>query len=82
VFVGEALAAQLLNLKAAWNYPAFFDYADRWMRESDAQAVADIQTQSGFNYSQSWERQQQTASFLQGLVPEYDFVDSMWTAYR
>jgi hypothetical protein len=52
------------------------------MNEDDTQAVADIKTQSGFDYSASWERQKQTAVFLQGRVAEYTFVDDMWTAYR
>jgi hypothetical protein len=82
VWIGEALAARLLKLDGMWNYPAFFDYADRWMTEDDTQAVADINTQSGFDYSASWERQKQTAVFLQGRVPEYTFVDDMWAAYR
>jgi hypothetical protein len=82
VWIGEALAARLLKLDAMWSYPAFFDYADRWMNEDDTQAVADIKTQSGFDYSASWERQKQTAVFLQGRVAEYTFVDDMWTAYR
>ena len=37
-------------------HPAFFDYADRWMTEDDTQAVAAIKAQSGFDYSQDWER--------------------------
>ncbi|MEO6594956.1 MAG: hypothetical protein ABIP94_09420, partial [Planctomycetota bacterium] len=31
-WVGEALAARLLGLQAAWNHPAFFDFMDRYMR--------------------------------------------------
>lgn len=31
---GEALAAQLMGAKAIWNHPAFFDYEDRWMKET------------------------------------------------
>jgi hypothetical protein len=52
------------------------------MTEDDTQAVADIKTQSGFDYSSSWERQGQTASWLQGEFPQYSFVDDMWKAYR
>jgi hypothetical protein len=82
VWVGEALAARLLGLHDVWNYPAFFDYADRWMTEDDTQSVAAIKAQSGFDYSASWERQKQTAAYLQGRVPEYTFVDDMWGKYR
>jgi hypothetical protein len=52
------------------------------MTEDDTQAVADIKSQSGFDYSSSWERQGQTASWLQGEFPQYSFIDDMWKAYR
>jgi hypothetical protein len=81
-WVGEALAARLLGAQDNWNHPAFFDYVDRWMTEDDTQAVADIKTQSGFDYSADWERQGQTAAWLQGEFPQYSFVDDMWKAYR
>jgi hypothetical protein len=82
VFVGEALAMRLLGGQAAWNSPAFFDYVDRWMTEDDTQAVATILSQSGFDYSSSWDRQKQTAGYFQGGFPQYTFVDDMWRAYR
>jgi hypothetical protein len=82
VFVGEALAARLLNLQASWNYPAFFDYADRWMNEDDTQAVATIKMQSGFDYSADWDRQRQTATYLQGRTDQPTFIDDMWKTYR
>jgi hypothetical protein len=81
-WVGEALAARMLGALTTWNHSAFFDYVDRWMTEDDTQAVADIKTQSGFDYSSSWERQGQTASWLQGEFPQYSFIDDMWKAYR
>jgi hypothetical protein len=81
-FVGEALAARLLGLQSMWNYPAFFDYVDRWMTEDDTQAVAQVRSQTGFDYSVSWDRQRQTAVFLQGRVPQYTFIDDMWNRYR
>jgi hypothetical protein len=81
-WVGEALAVRLLGAQDTWNHPAFFDYVDRWMTEDDTQAVADIKTQSGFDYSADWERQGQTAAWLQGEFPQYSFVDDMWKAYR
>jgi hypothetical protein len=81
-FVGEALAARILNLKTTWNYPAFFDYVDRWMTEDDTAAVAAIKTQSGFNYSGDWQAQRQTRNFLAGRVGQPSFIDDMWATYR
>jgi len=81
-WVGEALAIHLMHAENVWNYPAFFDYVDRWMTEDDAQAVADIKAQTGFDYSADWERQGQTRYWLQGEFPQYTFIDDMWKAYR
>ena len=81
-WVGEALAIRLLNAESVWNYPAFFDYVDRWMMEDDSQAVAEIKAQTGFDYSANWERQGQTRYWLQGEFPQYTFIDDMWNAYR
>ena len=81
-WVGEALAIHILNAEKVWNYPAFFDYVDRWMSEDDTQAVTEIKAQTGFDYSANWERQGQTRYWLQGEFPQYTFVDDMWSAYR
>ncbi|HUI74481.1 MAG TPA: Ig-like domain-containing protein [Candidatus Acidoferrum sp.] len=81
-WVGEALAIHILHAESVWNHQAFFDYVDRWMNEDDAQAVAEIKAQTGFDYSADWERQGQTRYWLQGEVPQYTFIDDMWTAYR
>jgi len=81
-WVGEALAIHLLNAESVWNYPAFFDYADRWMTEDDSQAIAEIKAQTGFDYSANWDRQGQTRYWLQGEFPQYTFIDDMWSAYR
>jgi hypothetical protein len=81
-WVGEGLAARLLGMVTLWNHPAFFDYVDRWMTEDDTQAVADILSQSGFDYSADWERQGQTRYWLQGEFPQASFVDDMWRVYR
>jgi hypothetical protein len=81
-WVGEALAIRILKAQNVWNYPAFFDYVDRWMMEDDTQAVAEIKAQTGFDYSANWERQGQTRFWLQGEFPQYSFIDDMWTAYR
>ncbi len=81
-WVGEALAAYLVNGKSTWNYPAFFDYVNRWMTEDDTQAVAEIKAQSGYDYSASWERQGQTQYWLDGEVSQPTFIDDMWHAYH
>jgi hypothetical protein len=81
-WVGEALSIRLLNATDVWGHQAFFDYVDRWMTEDDTQAVADILSQSGYDYSSDWERQGQTRYWLQGEVPQASFVDDMWKAYR
>jgi hypothetical protein len=81
-WVGEALAIHILKAEGVWNYPAFFDYVDRWMTEDDTQAVAEIKAQTGFDYSANWERQRQTRYWLEGEFPQYTFIDDMWTAYR
>jgi hypothetical protein len=81
-WVGEALTIHIMHAENVWNYPAFFDYVDRWMTEDDAQAVAEIKAQSGFDYTANWERQGQTRYWLQGEFPQYTFIDDMWAAYR
>jgi hypothetical protein len=81
-WVGEGLAIHILHAENVWNYPAFFDYVDRWMNEDDTQAVAEIKAQSGFDYSADWDRQGQTRLFLQAEFPQYTFIDDMWRAYR
>jgi hypothetical protein len=81
-WVGEALTIHLMHAENVWNYPAFFDYVDRWMEEDDTQAVAEIKAQTGFDYSANWERQGQTRYWLQGEFPQYTFIDDMWAAYR
>ncbi|MEI6067582.1 MAG: hypothetical protein WCQ50_19090 [Spirochaetota bacterium] len=81
-WVGEALSARLLHVESAWNYPAFFDYVNRWMTEDDTQAVSAIKAQSGFDYSENWKRQRQTKYFLQGRISQPSFIDDMWTSYR
>jgi hypothetical protein len=81
-WVGEALAFHILRAENVWNYPAFFDYVDRWMTEDDTQAVAQIKSQSNYDYSANWERQKQTQYWLQGEAQDPSFIDDMWAAYR
>lgn len=72
-WVGEALAAMLLNAKKQWNHDAFFDYVDRWMEEDDSAAVAIIMQERGWDYSAGWARQKQCWD---------TFVENFWAAYR
>lgn len=81
-WVGEALVIHLLHAERIWNHPAFFDYVYRWMTEDDAQAVATIKAQSGFDYSVDWARQRQTQVYLRNLVSNPTFIDDMWNKYR
>jgi hypothetical protein len=81
-WIGEALTMHLMGAENLWNYPAFFDYVVRWMCENDSLAIDTIKAQSGFDYSASWDRQQQTAGVLQGEFPQYTFIDDMWAAYH
>ena len=80
-WIGEALTMHLMGAETLWNHPAFFDYAARWMCENDSAAIDTIKAQSGFDYSASWDRQQQTAGVMQGEFPQYTFIDDMWRKY-
>jgi len=81
-WVGEALAVHILNAENVWDHPAFFDYVDRWMTEDDADAVARIKQQTGFDYTSNFLRQKQTVSWLRGQVTNPTFIDDMWNSYR
>ena len=81
-WIGEALTMHLMGAETVWDHPAFFDYAIRWMCENDSAAIDTIKAQSAFDYSASWDRQQQTAGIMQGEFPQYTFIDDMWRAYH
>ena len=71
-WIAEALAARLIRgVRAAWNHPAFFAYADRWMTEDDSGALASIRSQLGEDYS----------SFRQRRAWD-EFATNMWRRYR
>jgi hypothetical protein len=72
-WVGQALAARLLNAEEAWDHDAFFDYVDRWMTEDDSQHIQEIKKERGRDYSVWWARQRQAWD---------PFVNKMWTRYR
>jgi hypothetical protein len=72
-WVGEALAAMILNADDTWDHQAFFDYVDRWMSEDDSNAIQIILQERGWNYTAGYQRQGQTWD---------PFVQDMWTKYR
>ena len=72
-WVGEALAARIMNAKNLWNHDAFFDYVDRWMNENDSVSVQTIKRQINQDYSDDWQRQGQCWD---------TFVQNMWKKYR
>jgi hypothetical protein len=72
-WVGQALALRILHLEDAWNHPAFFDYADRWMTEDDTEAIKAIKEATGRDFSPDYNRQGNSWD---------PFVDKMWAAYR
>jgi len=70
-WVGQTLAALLMEAKACWNHNAYFDNVEDWMRQEDLYA----ENRSSMYPRHSWE---ESASYF-GYD---DFVDEMWTAYR
>ncbi|MEJ5260058.1 MAG: LamG-like jellyroll fold domain-containing protein [Anaerohalosphaeraceae bacterium] len=65
-FVGAALVCRIMNIKDAWNHPAFFDYTDRYMDViKTGGPYAYLQTESGA-----------------GPNAVGTFVVNMWNAYR
>ncbi len=72
-WVGQALAARILQAEKFWDRPAFFDYVDRWMTEDDAEQVATIKKVRGWDFSNSAGRQKQAWD---------PFVNAMWARYR
>jgi hypothetical protein len=70
-WIGEALVAKLVpGVTNAWNHPAFFAYAERWMTEDDTQHLATIESQTGKDYS----------SFRQRKAWD-TFVTNMWNTH-
>ena len=58
--VGHALAAQLMGLKEEWNWPAFFDYADRMYGLQKSQASGGVNSIQLF-VRDMWESYRKTA---------------------
>jgi len=74
-WIGQALALRLMDVEAAWDHEAFFDYCDRWMHEDDTEFIKVIQkaTGKGEDYAKSWAKQGSTWD---------PFVNEMWAKYR
>jgi len=86
---GQALAARILGLKAAWGHDAYFDYVDRWVYEDDAplrQAIAAAAVAAG-NWNilapypgRDWTNPNSYTPFGGEFLSA--FAGNMWTAYR
>jgi hypothetical protein len=75
-WVGEALAARLMNATKVWNHDPFFDYVDRWMTEDDTEflkVAGEHLKGDPFKRDQPQFRQRTSG---------YPFVDDMWKKYR
>ena len=73
-WVGQALAARLMDAQDEWNHEAFFAYVDRWMdSEGDAEYTQTIYDMTGWDYRGSWAAHGQAWD---------DLVEDMWAAYR
>ncbi|MEW6755529.1 MAG: PKD domain-containing protein [Candidatus Latescibacterota bacterium] len=79
-WVGTALSARLLGAQEAWNHPAFFDYADRWMEADDDADREEMVRQLGPRYDFD-----DFDYFTQKDGPGTTwspFVRDMWSLYR
>jgi hypothetical protein len=74
-WIGEALAARLMNAIDLWNHPAFFGYCDRWMTQTheDSVEIVAIKAAKGWDFSPDWERQGASWDAI---------TNDMWKAYR
>ena len=73
-WVGQALAARLVDAQQNWNHDAFFAYVDRWMDPAgDAEYIQTILDLTGRDFSGSYAAHGQAWD---------DFVEEMWAQYR
>lgn len=76
-WVGEALAARILNLEENWAHDAFFDYVDRWMYQDDTEHRKVIYAYDGnkalIDPSKSW--------YHQGYTGER-WIKDAWQKHR
>jgi hypothetical protein len=73
-WVGQALAARLMNAQSSWGHDAFFAYVDRWMDPTgDAEYTQTIYDMTGLDYRADWQAHGQAWD---------DFINEMWAAYR
>jgi hypothetical protein len=74
-WIGEALAARLMNAIDLWDHSAFFGYCDRWMTEThfDSAEIVAIKAARGWDFSAGWERQGACWDAI---------TNDMWKTYR
>jgi hypothetical protein len=74
-WIGEALAARLMNAIDLWDHRAFFGYCDRWMTQirQDSAEVSAIKAAKGWDFSPDWERQGASWDAI---------TNDMWKTYR
>lgn len=73
-WVGQALAARLMEAQDEWNHDAFFAYVDRWMDPTgDDEYTQQIYEMTGWDYRASWQSHGQAWD---------QFVNEMWASYR
>lgn len=73
-WVGQALAARLMEAQQSWNHDAFFAYVDRWMDPTgDAEYIQTILDLTGRDFSGSYAAHGQAWD---------DFVEDLWAQYR
>ncbi len=73
-WVGQALAARVLDAQADWGHDAFFAYVDRWMNpDGDTEYTQEIFERRGSDFRGAW------AAHGRGWDP---LVEEAWAAYR
>jgi hypothetical protein len=72
-WVGQTLAARIMNAQKYWDHDAFFDYVDRWMKEDDSAIIATILKERGWDYSGDWQNQGHCWD---------KYIENMWATYR
>ena len=77
-WVGQALAARLMQAETHWDHDAFFAYVDRWMTEDDTPLNEALKEAGRADYSQK-----KFGDFgRHGYVHGPRWVRDMWTTYR
>ena len=75
-WIGTALAARIMHAENLWSHNAFFDYADRWMTEDDAELLTEIR-----KYFPKDLIGRDIGRLPQGTSGDR-FIDEMWKKYQ